>query len=160
MKTLKEVVSVIKKTDCYENLRVGWSRSMPILTKDESGVLIDNYFTYADSISNGSVSSPIAVFGVYTDEEKTAYNNMFPKDERKSFSMDVSTIDHLAVSEAYDRFKELFPEVRECTYKECTDEQKALVKEYVSCLETFSGPIIWKFYQELFPSFFEWANSL
>lgn len=162
MRSLRGTRAIILKTDCRENMVNGWACSEPILTKDENGALIDNYFAFGADPFGKSYSSPIVVFGIYTDEAKTAYNNVLPKSEVKRIEMgDDYIVDRKAEKKAYDRFEELFPAVRECTYSDnCTDEQKAMVKEYVSCLEKFSGPVVWKYYLELFPSFFEWADSL
>ena len=162
MSSLREIEAIVYNTDCKDNVSAGWSSSMPILTKDENGKLIDNYFAYAVDFEGETFSTPINIFGIYSDDEKTAYNKEIPESEVGSITIDEK--DKISVEEenrAYDRFVELFPAVRECTYSDnCTDEQKAMVKEYVSCLEKFSGPVVWKYYLELFPSFFEWADSL
>ena len=161
MKSLREVELTIAKTDCKSNLRDGLSRSMPILTKDENGEFIDNFFMYATDIHRKSYSTPIAIFGIYSDEKKAAYNRSIPMNEIKSIVLDEPVNITESTIKARNRFEELFPTVREYTYSaNCSDEQKETVKEYVSCLETFSGPVVWKFYQELFPSFFEWAQNL
>jgi hypothetical protein len=161
MKTLREIESTIFKTDCKECIRYGWNRSQPILTKDENGSLIDNFFSYAENITSDSFSTPLVVFGIYAEEPKTAYKNWIPKEEHKTIKNPNGPVEGASVSKAYARYEEIYPEVRECAFSDnCTDEQKAMVKEYVSCLEKFSGPVVWKYYLELFPSFFEWADSL
>lgn len=160
MKSLMEVNETIYKTDCDECVLDGWFCSQPILTKDDNGILIDNYFSYGCYNSFKEISTPLVVFGIYADEEKTAYKNWIPQSERKEITLEEDTINVEDANRAYDRFEELYPTVRECAYSECNDEQKEAVKEYVSCLEVFSGPVVWKFYQDLFPSFFDWAKSL
>lgn len=160
MKQLDDVKTIIYNTDCADCVKEGWSRSQPILTKDENGALIDNYFMYANDFSLKNYASPIVVFGIYSDEEKTAYKKWIPVSERKEFTLEGEWVSREVANEAYDRYEALYPIVRECAYSECNDEQKKAVKEYVSCLEVFSGPVVWKFYQDLFPSFFDWAKSL
>ena len=161
MKSLREIESTIIKTDCKVYMVDGWSRSQPIQTKDENGVLIDNFFMYGRDMRKNSFSTPFVVFGIYSEEERAAYITVTPDEEVKSISLDNPMEFGESIRQAKDRFEELFPEVRECAFSDnCTDEQKAMVKEYVSCLEKFSGPVVWKYYLELFPSFFDWADSL
>ena len=160
MKSLREIESIILNTDCDDYLVDGWYRSQPILTKDENGVLMDNYFMYGQDFEGTVFWIPYAVFGIYSDEEKTAYKKETPDSEVKKITTE-EKIDRLAANKAYDRYEKIYPQVRECAYSEnCTDEQKAIVKEYVSCLEAFSAPVVWKCYLEMFPSFFEWVKSL
>ena len=160
MKSLMEVNELIYTTDCGDCVLDGWFCSMPILTKDDNGKLIDNFFSYGCNHTFTYYSSPLAVFGIYSDEEKAAYKKRIPQSERKEFTLEANPIDTEAANRAYDRFEELYPVIRECAYSECNEEQKKAVKEYVSCLEVFSGPVVWGFYKEMFPSFFEWAESI
>ena len=160
MKLLDEIKSVIYETDCTDCVPEGWSRSQPILTKDENGELIDNYFMYGSNFTRTVFSTPIVVFGIYSDAKKTAYKTWMPQSERKEIALDGEQVSREEANKAYARYEEVYPMVRACAYSECNVEQKQAVKDYVASLKVFAGPVVWKFYQELFPSFFEWAQSL
>lgn len=156
MKGLREIKSIIFKTDCADCIYEGLHRSEPIITKDEKG-LIDNYFIYARNDEASKFSKPMLAFGIYSDLEKTAYKKYNLDFEDKVYCLSDGTRKP-EFDDAYDRYTELYPQVRVCAYFECSDEQKMIVREYLKSLETISGSVLWGFYQKLWPSFFEWAQ--
>lgn len=156
MKTVRQILAIIQKTDCAEYMLDGWNYSQPIPTLDEDGKLVDNFFMFSQDIKDTFIYIPYVVFGIYAEEEKTAYKKVFS--ETNKYTIDYN-IDRSMISEAYDRYKELYPEVRECAFKELNAEQKQKVEELLCCLEVIAGPIEMNYYHEFFPSFFEWAGK-
>ena len=160
MKSYDEIDTLKYTTDCEECIVDGWFCSLPIVTRDNEGKLIDNFFMYGSDFDFKTFSTPLVIFGIYSEEGKTAYKNWLPPSEVKELTLTEQPASVEEANKAFDRYKELYPLLREFAYLECNDEQKKLVQEYLVCLEIFSGPILWKFYQELFPAFFEWAQNL
>lgn len=158
MKSLKEIEMVIYETECKDCLVDGWYRSQPILTKDESGELIDNYFMYGQAFSLREISSPLILFGIYSDSKNVAYKKDLSRADVKEYPNEPIDVD--TANSAYSKYEELYPMIRECAFTTCSDEQKKAVQDYMRNLELFSGPVLWRFYNELFPSFFEWARSI
>ena len=158
MKSLRIINSIIYKTECKELMADGWYRSEPIITKDDDGQLIDNFFMFG-YYDEKIITSPFVVFGVYSDLVKAAYSRKIDNAEIKEYSVDYS-INREESRIAYSRYEELYPVVRDCAYSNCNAEQKEAVKEYVDCLERFSGPVLFGFYNDLFPSFFKWVHSI
>ena len=157
MKSLKEIKAVIFKTDCKDFICDGLCCSEPIITKDENG-LIDNYFIYACDSKGTKFSKPLAAFGVYSDAGKTAYKNVSLDFADIDYCTNNPTNDEEALT-AYDSYIGLYPQIRELVYKDCDEGQKKLLVEYMNALKTFSGPVLWAFYNKLSPMFFEWAQQ-
>jgi hypothetical protein len=156
MKSLKEIKAVIFKTDCKDLICEGLCCSEPIITKDENG-LIDNYFIYACDKKGTKYSKPLAAFGVYSEEGKTAYKKVSLDFEDREYCDDNPAND-IEVSKAYDSYVALYPQVRNLVYTECDDTQKKMLAEYVTALKTISGSVLWEFYNKLSPMFFEWVK--
>lgn len=157
MKSLREIKAVIFKSDCKDFICEGLCCSEPIITKDENG-LIDNYFIYACDNKGTKYSKPLAAFGIYSEDGKTAYKNV-SLDFADIEYCDNNPADEKEVLKAYDSYVDLYPQIRNIAYTECDDTQKKLLAEYVTALKTFSGPVLWEFYRKLSPMFFEWAQQ-
>ena len=80
MEALGEIKQKIFRTECKEFLYEGMSRSEPVMTVDEHGI-VDNYFIYAGNHEMTMVSPPMIAFGIYSDIGKTAYINTGIYDE-------------------------------------------------------------------------------
>lgn len=155
MISLKKARSVIFSTECGKCIKEGLECSEPIITKDENG-LIDNYFIYGSDGEGKHFTKPLVGFGVYTELEKTAYiDKIFDlkdKDYVSSCEMDINKS-----FEAFDKYSETYPQIRELAYKECDKDEIEILKTYIENLRIFSGDILYSFYEKLYPEFFKWA---
>ena len=157
MEALAEIKHKIFKTECKELLYDGLSRSEPIMTMGDKGI-IDNYFIYAGNNGLTKVSSPMAAFGIYSDIEETAYINLEIYDE-KSPSKE-NRIDRKIVNDQYIReYEELYRGLRGFVFKKCNGLQKDILSKYMEHLYCLSGTGLWQNYLEIAPVFFEWANG-
>lgn len=157
MQSLKEVKSIIFQTECKELIREGLNCSEPVMTQDETG-LIDNYFIYACNEDETQFSKPITIFGVYSEQKKKAYSIEKNDFEDKAYDVDEKPEDS-AVLSAYNIYSSEYLKVRDFAFCNCTTEQKESLKRYIDAFRLVSGSVLWHFYQQLFPSFFTWANE-
>ena len=155
--TVEEVKSKIFETECGKMIREGMFCSEPILTNGEKG-LIDNYFIYGRDSKRQHFTKPKRCFGIYTDLNEVAYsdkdNEFAEKDYSSSEEMNIEKC-----FDAYDRYAELYPKIRELAYQDCNDDDKEHLSEYIKCFRQFSGDILFAFYKELYPSYFEWIGQ-
>lgn len=156
--TLREVNRVIFDTECGGLLLDGHSCSQPILSMGPKG-LIDNFFIYSFDEQTSIVSPPRSVFGIYADIGEVAYVDRSPKIEagaqRNCLEGDDSVLYGL-----FERYEELYSSLREIAFRDSGDKGAQSVREYCELLKKISGPVIWNFYNELFPAFFQWAKGL
>lgn len=155
--TIKEVKAKIFETECGEEIREGLFCSEPILTIGEKG-LIDNYFVYGRDSKRQHFSRPKYFFGIYTHLSEVAYLNKENELEEKDYSSS-EVVNMEERFEAYDRYVELYPKMREIAYQDCNDENKRMLSEYLSSFRKFSGDVLFMFYNKLYPTFFEWVNE-
>ncbi len=156
--TLREVNSVIFDTECGTLLLDGHSCSQPILSMGAKG-LIDNFFIYSFNEQTSIVSPPKCVFGIYADMGEVAYIDRSPKTEagaqRNCLEGDDSSLYGL-----FERYEELYSALRKIAFRDRDAQWSPLVQEYCELLQKISGPVIWSFYNQLFPAFFQWAEEL
>jgi len=157
MQSLKEVKSIIFQTECKELIREGLSCSEPVMTRDETG-LIDNYFIYACNEDETQFSKPITIFGVYSDLKRKAYSVDKVDFEDKVYKVAEKSEDS-AVLSAYNIYSAEYLKVRDFAFCDCNEEQRGSLKRYMDTFRLVSGSVLWHFYQQLFPSFFTWANE-
>lgn len=155
MVSLKQARAIIFKTECRKHIREGLECSEPILTKGEYG-LIDNYFIYGCDGESKHFTKPLAGFGVYTEIEKTAYfDKSFDLEDKDYVSL--CEIDINQSFEAFDKYSETYPKIREFAYKKCNKDEIEILKIYIENLRIFSGDALYSFYEKLYPEFFEWV---
>lgn len=155
--TVKEVKATIFETECREKIVEGMFCSEPILTIGEKG-LIDNYFIYGRDAKRQHYTKPKICFGVYTDIKEVAYLDKDNEIEDKDYSLS-EEVNIEKCFKAYDRYVELYPRIRELAYQNCENENRELLSEYIEQLREFSGDIMFSFYKDLYPAFFEWINK-
>ena len=155
MEALGEIKQKIFRTECKEFLYEGMSRSEPVMTVDEHGI-IDNYFIYAGNHEMTMVSPPMIAFGIYSDIGKTAYINTGIYDEGAPLKK--NQIDRGIIDEEYIReYERLYRDLRKFVFQNCDDAQKDVLGKYVEHLYRLSGNGLWEDYLEAVPGFFEWA---
>ena len=155
--TIKEVKSRIFETECGEKIREGLFCSEPILTIGKKG-LIDNYFIYGRDAKRKHYTRPKSFFGIYTETSEVAYLDKDIEFEEKDYSLS-EEVNIEECYEAYDKYVEVYPRIREIAYHDCDDDSKRLLFEYIRSLRQFSGEILFAFYNELYPTFFEWIKE-
>ena len=148
MEALGEIKQKIFRTECKEFLYEGMSRSEPVMTVDEHGI-IDNYFIYAGNHEMPMGSPPMIAFGIYSDIGKTAYINTGIYDEGAPLKK--NQIDRGIIDEEYIReYERLYRELRKFVFQNCDDAQKDVLGKYVEhlyrYLETGCGKIIWRLF--------------
>ncbi len=155
--TIKEVKAKIFETECGERIKEGMFCSEPIQTIGKKG-LIDNYFIYGRDSKRQHFTKPKICFGIYTDLNEVAYLDKNSELEDKNYSSS-EEVNIEKCFEAYDRYAELFPQIRMMAYKDCDNENIILLSEYIKCFRKFSGDVLFMFYNTLYPTFFEWVNK-
>ncbi len=155
---LFQVKSILHQSDVGELLTDGMGCSEPILSK-EDGELIDNFFVYLANKKNLTISGPIARIGLNADRamllhltpcEETPFS-VGPKDTIQITYPTYSAQD-------YENYAHLYSQIRRIAFSSgCTAAEKKIVAEYLTAWKRITAPEITKLYEELSPSFFEWA---
>lgn len=155
---LRKVKSIIYQTECSSLVPDGSKCSQPIPTKGENG-LIDHYFVYSADWEENSVTAPRVLFGIDSERKEVVYIDQSPKIEPghypNSFDADGKELYCL-----YPRFEKLYSVVRAWAYEPGATDHAEEIREYCQLLKRLSGSAVWGFYQELYPEFFQWAESL
>lgn len=158
---LKQVKNALFQTECAECVRDGMCCSEPLMTRDEKGI-IDNYFIYGENSERKSYSGPLVSFGVYSEAKKAAYIDYGQKKwffRSSEDEIQAATWDRYD-EEAYSRYLAAFPQVREFLFeKDCTHEQKEILRTYIKALRRLTDDALWPMYRELAPEFFKWARA-
>lgn len=157
MYTLKEVKTKIFKTECRDFICEGLCCSEPVLSKDEHGI-VDNYFIYACNDDATIFSKPLVLFGVYSETETVAYVMKTLDMEDKEYKAPRIKVNE-EIHTVYNRYSELYPQIRDFAFEDCNVNQKDMLKEYVQSLEKISGTVLYGFYQTLIPQFFDWVKN-
>lgn len=155
--TIKEVKATIFETECGERIKEGLFCSEPILSIGEKG-FIDNYFIYGRDAKRQHFTKPKNCFGIYTETKEVAYLDRDNDIEDKDYCI-AEEVDIEKCFDSYDRYVELYPIVRDLAYQICNEESRELLIEYIKCFREFSGDIMYSFYRNLYPSFFEWVDK-
>ena len=151
---LFQVKHVIFQTECERLVLDGVCCSEPVMTRDEKGIL-DHYFLYGEDEALKSYFGPAAVFGIYSDQARTAYIRK-PAGERAIRALNWNQYD----KKAYDLYCETFPRVREFLFRaECSEEEKKVLRAYVESFRRITDGGLWPLYQEIGGEFFQWARE-
>ena len=157
MISLKKARTTIFSTECGKHIKEGLECSEPIITRGEYG-LIDNYFIYGCDSESKHFTKPLVGFGVYTEQKKAAYmDRNFDLEDKDYVSSD--GIDINRSFEAFDKYSEVYPRIREFVYRKCDSNEKEILKVYLDNLRIFSGDVLYSFCEKLYPEFFEWVNK-
>lgn len=157
---LKQVKSLLHQTKCGEMFMDGMGCSEPLLTQDSTG-LIDNFFVYLIDKRAGTASGPLARMGLHAESGALAY--LISADEQPFSVLPSSTISvkpQIVLGEDYQRYACLYEKVRLFAFKRnCTAAEKTILSNYLTAFRcVVSGSLI-PFYEELTPTFFEWARN-
>lgn len=158
MMNLKYAKARIHDTECQDIVFSGMYCSEPILTVDDEGRIIDNYFIYSRSQDLATIGVPEVMFGIDSERGRATY---ISKDlpvsfaEREYPETFVSTDE---MNEAMSRYVDLYPQIRDLLSREQIENAASIANEYLACLKKISGNMLFKFYEELYPSFFAWAR--
>lgn len=152
MNSIREVKASIYKTECKNYINDGMWLSDPMPTNDGSG-LVDNYFVYSRNREGTKVNGPFLTFGIYTEQNKTAYINdnlsgQKPRDNMVSGGADI-----------YAGYEKDYLQIREWVMKDIDGDKKEVLNRYIDGLSKVGGTGILEIYKESFPSFFEWADK-
>ena len=156
---LKIVKSKIQMTECADIICAGMYCSEPIMTKDGKGEIIDNYFMYSRSQDFTTIGVPEIKFGIYSERGEKAY---IDKDVSKAFEQQTyqeSFEPKEKIKNAYKKYEELYPVVREFAFMQTSEENKKVLADYLDSLRIVSGNTLYSFYRKLYPTFFEWAEK-
>ena len=155
---IRTVKSIINLTACKELVYSGGYCSEPIMTKDQDGRIIDNYFIFSRSDDFAFVEVPDVGFGIYSDEHAVAYIN---KDISKEF-------EYPSYQEAFDNmdsmrkassiYEDIYEKVRDM-FLANINRDESIINTYLEALKTISGNGLFGFYKRLYPSFFDWAKN-
>lgn len=156
---VNQVKNVIKKTSCADFVFSGLFCSEPIMSKDDTGQIIDNYIVYSRSEDCSQISPPQCVFGINSEKEEPVYINQSIASELKGQQYAEAFEDEDVMRNAHTMYLALFPIVREM-YRLEKDVDPCVVQQYLEALKQISGDMLFEFYKKLFPAFFEWANAL
>ena len=159
---VNQVRNAIFRTECKNLIRDGLCCSEPIMTRDEKGV-IDHYFIYGINREEKTFSGPVASFGIYSESRETAYISASQtRKYSKSPEDEIRAVNWGQYDEnAYGRYEETFPLVRDFVYRtHCTEEQKAVLRKYIEALRALTDDGMWPLYRELAPGFFNWAKTV
>ena len=154
-----QVKKVINRTDCVDHIFSGFYCSEPIMSRDESGLIIDNYIIYTRTDDCSQISSPKCIFGINSEKEESVYINDSISDEFKERFYPEEFENEEIMKDAMKLYLELFPVVRNM-YKLNHNIDLQIVRKYVEALKRISGNTLFDFYKQLFPEFFEWAKVL
>ena len=156
---INQVKSVIAKTNCVDYIFSASYCSEPIMSKDSNGRLIDNYVVFSRNEDCTQISSPQCIFGIYSEKEEVVYiDDTISKKYSEQLYQEKFCEEKLMV-EARKQYIALFPIVRRM-YQFNGDIDFNIVSKYVESLKCISGDTLFTFYNQLFPSFFEWIKAL
>ena len=154
-----QVKEAIKKTDCAAYTFSGLYCSEPIMSKNDEGELIDNYVIFSRNADCSMISAPYYIFGIYSEKGWSAYIDDTISDKFFKDLYSEKFEKEELMREAYTVYLELFPMVREMYQLECKVDAQ-VVLNYVEALRRISGNTLFDFCKQLFPLFFEWAETL
>lgn len=153
-----QVKNAIIKTECAGYVYSGLFCSEPIMSKDATGEIVDNYIVFSRSDDCKFISAPECIFGIYTNIEETAYvNDSVSKDFSEHIYEEIFADDE-SIRQARERYFGVFPEVRDM-YQQGKGLDASIIVEYIESLRIFSGDTLFSFYKKLFPSFFDWIKT-
>ena len=156
---INQVKNAIAKTNCVDYIFSSSYCSEPIMSKDSNGELIDNYVAFSRNEDCTQISSPQCIFGIYSEKGKVAYiDDAISKKFTKQLYQEKFCDEKLMV-DARKQYIDLFPIVRHMYQFDC-DIDGNVVSKYVELLKYISGDTLFNFYNQLFPSFFEWTKKL
>lgn len=155
--SIKKLKAIINQTECKDFLYSGFFCSEPIMTKDEKGEIIDNYFIYTRSDDLLITERPEICFGIYSEKAKVAYidKEISSKFEKKEYEENYESIESMKASMSI--YTTIFPNIREMYEGKCRKDIE-VIAQYIESLRTISGKALFNFYLILFPSFFGWAE--
>lgn len=155
--TLLEVKNVLEISECKQYLYSAMYCSEPIMTKDNIGKTIDNYFVFVRSKDFSQITVPSVSFGIYSAEKKVAYidEKVERKFEKNSYEELFANLEDM--KKAKHIYIDLYPVIREM-FEGTIPRDEGKISDYIKNLEIISGKALFGFYQKLFPSFFEWAK--
>ena len=156
---INQVKNVIAKTNCVDYIFSASYCSEPIMSKDSTGDLIDNFVVFSRNEDCTQISSPQCIFGIYSEKEEVAYIDDTISQKYTEQLYQEKFCDEKQMVDARKQYMDLFPIVR-CMYQFNCGTDFNVVSKYVKSLKCISGDMLFAFYNQLFPSFFEWIKEL
>ena len=156
---INQVKNVIAKTNCVDYIFSASYCSEPIMSKDYNESLIDNYVIFFFFLDCTQISSPQCIFGIYSEKEEVAYIDDTISKKYTEQLYQENFCDEKLMVDARKQYIDLFPIVRRMYQFNC-DIDFNIVSKYVESLKCISGDTLFAFYNQLFPSFFEWIKEL
>lgn len=158
MMNLKQVKSALYQTECKDYLPAGLYCSEPVLSKDEGGAIIDNYFVFSRSRDLSRIGAPEIAFGVDSDKCTTIYvdQSISNKFEKQLYEERFEDVDVMRA--ASERYQYLYPTIRKIAFTD-SEGYAQEINEYLACWKAVSGETLYSFYQVLYPEFFAWAEK-
>lgn len=156
---INQVKNVIAKTNCVDYIYSASFCSEPIMSKDSNGKLIDNYVIFYRNEDCTQISSPQCIFGIYSEKEEVTYIDDTISQKYSEQLYQEKFCDEKLMIDARKQYIDLFPIVRRMYQFNC-DIDCNVVSKYVESLKCISGDTLFAFYNQLFPSFFEWIKEL
>lgn len=155
---IRAVKSIINKTECKEFVYSGGYCSEPIMTKDQKGRIIDNYFIFSRSEDFSTIETPDVGFGIYTDNNEVAYINKEISQEFECSSYPETFDDINLMRNASKVYEELYEQIRDMFSLEKSRDD-SIINMFIENLRILSGHGLFEFYKKLYPSFFSWVNN-
>ena len=115
MLSLGEVNNIVFETECARYMRDGMFCSQPILSPGKKG-LIDVFFVCTVDRLNNSVSQPLAIFGIYSDQKEVAYIKDPAEFEENKYSNYYEEFSE-DFSELYQQYENLYCKMREWAFR-------------------------------------------
>ena len=157
---LTQVKSILHQTNVGELLTDGMGCSEPILSiKGEK--VIDNFFVYLANKKVCNISGPIARIGL--DAEDGVIDYLISCEDRPLSlgPKDVTSIEYPTIQkDDYENYGHSYAKLRSIAFKaNCTAKEKKIISDYLIAFKQVVAPQMIKLYEEMTPSFFEWARS-
>ena len=157
MVTIHDAKQAIFDTDCARYLREGTYRSEPVFQMVDDN-LADVYFVYGRNREATKYVAPLVSFGIFYDIRRTAFVDESKPARSATCDEPGPQSDPQSTVSEYEEIEKLYPVVRDCAFKNCSNEQAESVRGYCLAIEKVSGPILWGIYKEVAPEFFAWAK--
>lgn len=135
----------------------GISEPVPLRTEDG---MVQNFFFYMVSRREGCFSVPFARAGILPEEGRvlyytSCYDQPFSRPPEEILKAEGSFDER---SWAYEDYESKYNEAEHLFFRECNEPEKKLIREYVEALQRVTDPVMYPFYAELAPEFFDWVS--
>lgn len=155
-----QIIESLLSSEFSQYVLEGVAYSLPVLSQDQFGNLIDCFFLYDVDFETGQLCSPYARIGIYAERRNLAF---YYACEELPFTQTGEAPQPSAMPDTYDdsisKYEELYSQIRTFAFEETLSEQKEKLLSMYRDTAVMAFGTQYQYYYDVADKFFIWMEK-